>query len=290
MGETVDATGAGGGWVEQVTAPDGISLHAEGGGDGPPVVMVHGLGYASWAAEPIRPILSREHTFVTYDNRGSGRSDKPDGPYSIRLLAEDAVAVIERLCGQSHLIGYSMGGYIALTVALRRPDLVSSLVLIATSGGGGHATDVPEQTRRAWDAASGLPPGPFARETMPLSFRPGWTDERPQDFEDILRRRLAFPTPPAAWRAQYGACADYLGSGVHVERVSAPTLIIHGTADRVVPLPNAFALVGAIPDARLCVLTGAGHLTWFEQPDRVADLISEFYRSLRRTTTAVTRP
>ena len=271
--------------VTRVRTADGVGLHVESSGDGPPVVLIHGLGYATWAAQPIHTTLATAARLVTFDNRGSGRSDKPAGPYTIRLLAEDAASVIAHAGGPVHLVGYSMGGYIALTVALRHPHLVRSLVLIATSAGGPDSQDVPEETRRAWAAAAeAQDPGEFARRTMPLSFRPGWTDAHPQRFEEILRARLAHPTPIAAWQAQYDACAAYLATGVQASRVHVPTLIVHGTADRVVPYANARPLAAAIPQARLVTRVGAGHLCWFEEPDQIGSVIAGFIRGTAAVT------
>jgi pimeloyl-ACP methyl ester carboxylesterase len=263
--------------VARVRTADGVGLHVESYGSGAPVVLIHGLGYATWATEPLRPRLAAAARLVTFDNRGSGRSDKPAGPYSIRLLAEDAASVIAHAGGPVDLIGYSMGGYIALTVALRHRHLVRSLVLIATSAGGPGSRTLPEETRQAWAAAAAVgDPAEFARRTMPLSFRPGWTDAHPQEFEEILRARLAHPTPIAAWQAQYDACAAYLATGVQASRVAVPTLVVHGTADRVVPYANARPLAAAIPRARLVTRIGAGHLCWFEEPDQISSLIADF--------------
>jgi pimeloyl-ACP methyl ester carboxylesterase len=267
--------------VTRTRTADGIEVHVESCGEGPTVVLIHGLGYATWAAAPLRAGLAPRHRFVTFDNRGSGRSDKPAGPYSIRLLAEDAASVIAQAGAPAHLIGYSMGGYIALTVALRHPHLVRSLVLIATSAGGPESHGVPEETQAVWASAAALDdPAAFARRTMPLSFRPGWTDTHPDRFEELLRARLAHPTPVASWQAQYDACAAYLVTGVQASRVAVPTLVIHGTADRVVPYANARPLVAGIPQARLVTLPGAGHLCWFEETARLNALISDFYAAV----------
>jgi 3-oxoadipate enol-lactonase len=267
--------------VTRAYTVDGIGVHVESCGEGPTVVLIHGLGYATWAAEALRCRLARRHRFVTFDNRGSGRSDKPVGPYSIRLLAEDAASVIAHVGAPVHLIGYSMGGYIALTVALRHPGLVRSLVLIATSAGGPTSHGVPEETQRIWASAAAVDdPAEFARRTMPLSFRPGWTDAHPDQFEEILRARLAHPTPLASWQAQYDACAAYLATGVQAGDVAVPTLVIHGTADHVVPYPNAGPLAAAIPRAQLVTLPGAGHLCWFEEADGSSAVIGDFYASV----------
>ncbi|WP_406036364.1 alpha/beta hydrolase [Micromonospora sp. NBC_00898] len=260
---------------------DGIGIHVETCGQGPTAVLIHGLGYATWAGAPLRDRLARRNRFVTFDNRGSGRSDKPAGPYSIRLLAEDAASVIAQIGAPVHLIGYSMGGYIALTVALRHPHLVRSLVLMATSAGGPTSHGVPEETQRRWAASAAADdPAEFARRTMPLSFRPDWTVRHADQFEEILRARLAHPTPTESWQAQYDACAAYLATGVRARDVAVPTLVIHGTADRVVPYANARPLAAAIPHAQLVTLPGAGHLCWFEEPDDLTAIIDDFHAAV----------
>jgi 3-oxoadipate enol-lactonase len=169
--------------------------------------------------------------------------------------------------GPAHVLGLSMGGYIALMLALRRPQLVRSLVLAGTSAGGADATPIPDATREAWLAAAGLPPAEYARRTMPLSFAPGWTDEHPEDYEALLAARLEYPTPPDAWRAQYEAAQRFMDAGAPVERIDVPALVVHGDADRIVPVENGRALAARLPNARLVELRGRGHLALLEDPD-----------------------
>lgn len=262
----------------EVLAPDGVSIHAQSAGAGPTVLLIHGLGYAAWAGTPLRNHLGGAgYRFITFDNRGTGRSDKPVGPYTIAQLAEDASSVVEAVGdGPTHVVGYSMGGYIALQLAVSRPSLVRSLTLIATSAGGPGARDVPAGTRRAWEAASSGSPEEFARATMPLSFRPGWAQRHPETFEALLRARLEYPTPGYAWEAQYGAGAQHLHRGLDVTGIRAPALVLHGTQDRVVPHANGALLARQLPDARLRSLDGAGHLSWIEDQSTVAGEILHF--------------
>lgn len=262
----------------QVLAPDGVAIHAQSAGTGPTVLLIHGLGYAAWAATALRNhLVGAGYRFVTFDNRGTGRSDKPAGPYTIAQLAEDAHAVVEAVDdGPTHVVGYSMGGYIALQLAVGRPSVVSSLTLIATSAGGPGARDVPTSTRRAWQAASSGSPEDFARATMPLSFRPGWVETHPETFEALLRARLETPTPAYAWKAQYDASAQHLHRGLDVTGIRVPSLVLHGTNDRVVPHANGALLARQLPNARLRSLDGAGHLSWIEDPSTVAGEILHF--------------
>ena len=263
-----------------VRAPDGTRLYAEVTGEGPTLLLTQGLGYATWGWERQVPALAERFRVIAFDNRGAGRSDKPDEPYSIELLADDAAAVIEQLGAlPAHVLGFSMGGYVALTLARRHPEAVASLVLVSTTCGGPGAEGVPAATARAWREASGLDPPEFARRTMPLSFAPGWVDAHPAEFEHALAARLDHPTPAFAWRRQYDACEEFLAHGIDVGAIAVPTLVLHGTADRVVPYANAALLLERIPGARHVALPGAGHLALLERPDEVNTAILDFLPS-----------
>jgi 3-oxoadipate enol-lactonase len=258
----------------------GPSLYVELHGDGPPLLLVQGLGYAVWAWRRQLPAFAERWRVIAFDNRGAGRSPKPPGPYSIEGMADDAAGVLSEHADEpAHVLGLSMGGYIALTLALRRPELVRSLVLAGTSGGGVDATPIPDATRQAWLDAAGLPPEEYARRTMHLSFSPGWTDEHPAEYEALLRARLEHPTPPEAWRAQYDAAQRFMDTGVPVERIDVPALVVHGDADRIVPVENGRVLAARMPNARLVELRGRGHLALLEDPDAfnraVAGFLSE---------------
>ena len=255
----------------------GPLLHVEEHGSGPPLLLIQGLGYAVWAWRNQLAPLAARHRVIAFDNRGAGRSEKPPGPYSIDGLAADAAGILdERGLRGVGVVGLSMGGFIAQTLARSRPDLVGRLVLVGTSAGGPEALPQPEETREAWAAAHGLPPHEFARATMRYSFAPGWTDVHPAVYESLLEARLEFPTPPDAWAAQYSACEDFLARGAPVEQIEMPTLVVHGTLDRVVDPRNGDLLARRIPNARLLAVPGCGHQVPLEAPDRFNAAVLEF--------------
>ena len=211
---------------------------------------------------------------IAVENRGTGRSPKPPGPYSIEAMANDAAEALDSR--RAHVAGFSMGGYIAQTLALRHPELVEKLVLVCTGTGGPDYARTPAETIATWEAYADRSPPEFARATMPLSFAPGWTDEHAEEFEQILADRLEYPTPPECWRAQYDACWRFVEKSSPIEEIEAPTLVVHGDADRIVPFENGIELERRIPTSTLVEFPGGGHLLFLESADRFNTVVSSF--------------
>ncbi len=174
------------------------------------------------------------------------------------------------------MAGFSMGGYIAQTVALRHPQLVERLVLVCTATGGPGHVETPPSTIALWEANATKTPAEFARASMPLSFAPGWADEHPDEFGQLLSDRLEHPTPPECWRAQYDACWRFVEQVTPVEEIAAPTLVVHGDADRIVPVENGRLLAGRIPNARLVEFPERGHLIQLEDRDAFNRAVLDF--------------
>jgi pimeloyl-ACP methyl ester carboxylesterase len=251
-----------------------VKLYVEEHGEGHPLLLITGLGYAIWSWQRQLPAWSRRFRCIAVENRGTGRSPKPAGPYSIEELADDAAEALEGR--RAHVAGFSMGGYIAQTLALRHPQLVERLVLVCTATGGPRHVETPPSTIALWEANATKTPAEFARASMPLSFAPGWTDEHPDELEQLLADRLEHPTPPECWRAQYDACWRFVEQVTPVEEIAAPALVVHGDADRIVPCENGVALARRIPGARLETFAGGGHLLFLESPERFNRLVEEF--------------
>jgi len=256
------------------TAADGTRLAVTDLGEGDPILFIPGLGYSSWSFTRQLGPLSSAARVLAIDNRGTGHSDKPAGPYSIAQMADDAFAALTQFsAAPAHIVGTSMGGYIALTLALRHPEAVRSLVLVASTSGGRGSFGVPNETLRLWGGAASLGPEEFARATMPTSLARSWLDAHPDEYDELINLRLSAPTPVDAWRAQFNACANFLSAGLPAGAINQPVTIIHGTADRVVPYENAAHLSRRFPHASVITLEGAGHLCWIEQADTVNRII-----------------
>lgn len=245
-------------------------------GSGAPLLLITGLGYAIWCWTELRAQLAGRAEILAFDNRGTGRSDKPAGPYSIAMMADDAAAVMAAAGFESmHVLGHSMGGYIAQSLALRHPKRVRSLVLASTSRGGPDTEAMPPVTAEAWAKAAAQPPEIYARASMPNSFAPGWTARHPAEFEALLARRLEFPTPPENWKAQFDACVDHALTGLDITPIRVPVTVVHGRLDRVVPYRNGELIAQTLPHARFVTLDEVGHLPMIEVPDAFGAIVRD---------------
>jgi 3-oxoadipate enol-lactonase len=250
-------------------------LYVEEHGEGEPLLLIEGLGQSMWAWREQIPVFARHYCTIAFDTRGTGRSPVPDEPYGIDELAQDAA---DLLAGRpAHVVGLSMGGYVALTLALAQPELVRSLVLAATGAGGPNRVPRPQAVRDAYAAATGLPFDEYGRRTTPLTFSPGWTERNSGRFEEILAARLEHPTPDVTLEAHLRACYGFYGRGCEVERIEAPALVVHGDADVIVPAENGRALASRLRNGRYVELRGRGHNVQLEDPATFNRLVLEFF-------------
>jgi 3-oxoadipate enol-lactonase len=252
-----------------------VSVHIahETRGEGPPLLLVHGLGYARWGWGPVVAPLGARFRVATFDNRGIGESDVPAGPYTAGEMATDAVSVLDALeVERAHVVGTSLGGMVAQQLALDFPERVDRLVLACTTPGGPNAVPFPAATVRLLEEAQRLDPLVALRRFVENAL----AADAPQALVDeIFALRVAHPPDPAGWAAQAAAAASF-DAYDRLGEIAAPTLVLHGTADRVVDPGNAPLLGGRIPGARVELIEGAGHLFFWERPDRFIELVTEF--------------
>ncbi len=208
---------------------NGIAVYYEQHGAGTPLLLVGGLGADLTLFANVTRSFAEHHQVVTFDNRGAGRTDKPDEPYSIEQMAQDTVALLDALpIDRTHVLGVSMGGRIALELAIRHPARLDRLVLVSTS------------------AAS---PGKLSMSLPARALKP---------LKKLGLLRSRYPQPTYGHERQRAASAGYNGLD-HLDQVRAPTLILHGRDDRSMPLESAEQMRAGIADARLDVFRG-GHM------------------------------
>ena len=239
-----------------LTLADGCPLYVEEHGwAGSPIVLLEGLGGDARGWDGNLPHLAARHRVIAYDHRGNGRSCPPPPEATMEVFAGDLLAVMDdRGLDRAHLYGMSMGGKVALEVALTRPHRVRSLILAATNAGRARASRVAA-------------PDPVPKDQPFLSlYSEGFVREHPELVEEHARRRAERPRSLAAGRVQWRALRgwdvwDRLGE------ITCPTLVLHGTGDRLTSVRNAERMAEAIPGAELCLLEGAGHAYHLERPD-----------------------
>jgi pimeloyl-ACP methyl ester carboxylesterase len=258
-------------------APDGRTrIHWESTGDGPPVLLIMGLGLSGGAWWRTVPVLSRRLRVVTFDHRGTGRSQSLMPAYTVEAMADDALCVIDDLALDNvHVYGYSLGGMVAQQLALRHPGRVRSLVLGATHPGGRRVArpeaDVVAFLRRRLTMHS----AEAAWASVPYNYGARCRASQPDRIAEDIERRLESPFSVRAYRAHLYAASLHNCYG-RLERIAAPTLVVHGGEDRMIPVANAHLLAERIPGAQLRVLEGSGHLYPTEEPGIDAEIGSYF--------------
>ena len=263
-----------------IVVTNGIELNYEVHGAGMPLVLLAGLGYPAWQWHRMAPLLAQHCQVITPDNRGVGQSDKPAGPYTASLLAADTVGLLDALgIEQAVIMGHSMGGFIAQALALEYPQRVSKLILAATNfGGPHHAPITPAAMAVLTDASSD--PATRLKNGIVVSTAPGFADAQPELITMWLAWRKANPIDPAGYLAQMGIGLALLSETAAFEQklpgVTAPTLILFGAHDAVVPPTNAELLAQQIPHSRVHILPDAGHFFPLEVPAEAGRVVTDF--------------
>ena len=245
----------------------------EGEGD-PPLLLIQGLGYTADMWHRILPALAAQRRVVVFDNRGVGRSSVPEPPWTVEQMADDAIAVLDAAGGvRAHVFGVSMGGLIAQEVALRHPDRVASLVLGCTHPGGREAARMdPEAAAMLMDREP-----KSAREAIEASLPFVYAaDTSRRAIEEDVEVRLRYPLRARAYWGQLDAMRRHRGTFARLGEIRAPTLVLHGDADRLVQPANATVIADAIPGAELQWLPGASHVFWTDQPDATVRAVNDF--------------
>jgi pimeloyl-ACP methyl ester carboxylesterase len=251
-----------------------LELDYELSGSGPPLLMIMGMsGTALHWGDAFLDALRRDFQLIAYDHRGVGASSRLVGALTITQLAQDAVDLLGALeLPQAHVLGISMGGMVAQELALAHPERVRTLTLGCTyCGGPGSSLTDPEVWR---GLAEAMMSGDRER-ALRAAFAANVSSSVAADpaafarFRAIAERRaVAVPVI----MAQLRACAAH-DTYARLPRLQMPTLVVHGTADRIVPFSNGELIASRIAGARLERLEGVGHLFFWEQPERSAELL-----------------
>jgi pimeloyl-ACP methyl ester carboxylesterase len=233
---------------------NGVHTYYEEHGAGDPLFLLHGGLSSADDMVMQTPALAERFRVILPERRAHGRTADVEGPITYEVMADDTIALMEALdTGPAHFVGWSDGGNVALLVAIKRPDLVRTIVTM----GSNFAGDAYEETFRA-----------LAQPDSPLvaTMRDEWVKYAP-DGEDHFP--VVFEKVMACWFGDYIIPSDQLA------RITVPTLIMVGDDD-IIRFEHTLDLYETIPDAQLAVIPGASHLAPVEKPELVNRLILEF--------------
>lgn len=256
----------------------GIRLAVVLGGEGVPVVLLHGFPLSSAIWDPIRPSLESACRLVTPDLRGMGRSERPVGAYSMDSLAEDVLHLADALGLERFVLGgHSMGGYVTLRFAARWPERLAGLIFVGSKA----EADPPPGRIVRQEAIAEI--GRYGAERYLEGFVPrlvGRTSH--QEHPELLPRlgAIVAGTPAHVLQACQQGMLERPDSTALLPQLDMPSLVVVGEEDTFVPLATAQAMAAALPQGRLAVISGAGHTPSLERPVQTASAIFSFLASL----------
>ena len=254
----------------------GANLYYERGGEGEPLLMIQGMSanHLAWG-EPLRSRLEERFECVVFDNRGIGRSGGVTEQFSIAEMAADTAALLEALELESaHVLGISMGVMIAQELALAHPEKLRSLTLGCTyCGGEGSQLMAPADFQGLVEAMASGDQDRVFRAMYELNLSPGFRAEQ-SHYAEFTAMAAALPSPRETIGMQVQAIALH-DTSARLPDLEIPTLVVHGTVDRVLGVANGRQIAALIPGSRLEIYEDVGHMLWWERPEHTAELIRE---------------
>lgn len=258
---------------------NGIRLYYEVHGEGAPLLLVQGtLDATAWACQV--PALSQKYKVIIFDHRGMGRSDAPEGPYTVEELAQDTLGLLDALgINKAHVLGYSLGSSVAIELAARRPAAVKGLVLAAAYN---RISNIGRYRTQSWiemfEEDGRL--DRVMREFMPWMFSEAFF-ENGEGPQAVLDNILSGPVPmiPHGILGLAKAVVSYKGLS-DLSAIKSPTLVVSGSEDLAAPLRGGRILADGIPGAQFKMLEGAAHSFIIEDAERFNNAVLEFLGKL----------
>lgn len=255
----------------------GGTLHYEISGQGETLVLVPGFASGAWSWSWQVPELSKNFKVVTFDPRGVARSTLLNrSAVSIEAIADDIKELLdESKIERAHVLGISFGGFVAQKFALSWPDRLNRLILASTSFGGPKHVAPSMEVLTAFASTEGLNTPGRIRKYLSVAFSPRFVEEHPQTVDEFCDLREANVVPEDVYMQQLRSAMTF-NSEPAVADISAPTLIVTGSNDTVVPMENSANLSRAVPRSRLQVIEGAGHMAFVEKAAEFNEIATEF--------------
>lgn len=261
---------------------ENLDIYYEIIGKGEPLVMIRGLGsnVDHWYEQA--PVLSKKYQLLVFDNRGIARSSDPGGPFSSRDMANDTVALMEKVGIQSaHVLGYSMGGMVAQEMALNYPEKVNGLILVATDCGITQRIKARPEASRLFSQMVALGTAEAKLAAAACLYAKQTFESKTEVIERHNEVSMRFPASPDMMSRQWEAITQHDACG-RLQNISSPTLTLTGSEDVLIPPENAKMMAEKIPDARTMAIDNGGHLFLIEQPQQFNTAVIEFLDGLSK--------
>jgi pimeloyl-ACP methyl ester carboxylesterase len=254
----------------------GTELNYERAGEGEPLLLIQGMSanHLAWG-QPFASLLERDFEVISFDNRGIGLSRPVTEAFSIAEMAADTAGLLDALEIESaHVLGISMGGMIAQELALAHPEKLRTLTLgCSYCGGEGSQLMDPADFQGLVEAMASGDRRRVYRAMYELNLSPGFRAEESR-YAEFTAMAEALPAARETIGLQVQAITAH-DTRERLPSLAAPTLVIHGTVDRVLGYPNGPLIASLIPGARLETYEDVGHMFWWEQPERSAKLLRD---------------
>lgn len=248
-------------------------------GAGHPLLFISGLGGTRLGWWKQIDFFSTQFRIINMDNRDAGDSALGTAPYTIADMANDTAGLIRNLnLGRAHVVAISMGGMIAQELAIRYPELIDKLVLVATTAGGPTGVNAKPEIQALLMRNENENAEARIRRTFTAIAGEGHMAAHPEDLDRIVKNSLAKPMSLESYMRQLGAIMIHgrQGTADRLAQIKSRTLVIHGDYDPLVPYANGKYLAEHIPGARLVTLPGVGHLSMIESAERFNREVMEF--------------
>jgi pimeloyl-ACP methyl ester carboxylesterase len=263
-----------------------INIYYEVHGEGEPLVMIMGAsGNIDWMKSAI-PIFSHEYKLVLFDNRDAGQTDVSNIPYTLEVLADDLAGLLDALKIESaHIQGASMGGMIAQQFVLRYPNKVRSLILACTYCGGPNSSIMTDPDVKSYmERAPGLSGKEMMMETLRLCLSQKFIENNPSQIKQMMKQMMKHPITPQGSMRQGEAVMSH-NTYERLSEIKAPTLVISGDADKLIPVENSRIIASRIQRAELVILKDMGHMFNLEAGEEANRIILDFLRRHRTKNT-----
>lgn len=253
-----------------------IGIGYEETGSGKPLVLIMGFTgtIESWVPTFVEPLAAKSRV-IMFDNRGTGGTSVGTKPFTIGQFAEDTAGLLRTLgLDKSDVLGWSMGGFVALELATRYPDLVGDLVLVSSCCGGGETIPIDPRIMDEIADMSGTTRDVISRH-LKVMFPAKWLEDNAETVEELLSLPAVFP-PEDVIDKQATAIRDWRGTWDLLPGIESRALMLCGTEDIVVDPKNSAMMAERFPRGELALLEECGHGAIFQEPERSTAIIGDF--------------